>query len=116
METMQTLEKWQDEFLTMMKKVETPVVRFTGERAETMARVLPDRPAFMTHLPSMTELVDNQLKFRRRLVDEQAAFVRRMLKAMQPMVHDAPHGTADSTPETVAKPRPAPRRAAHPAS
>ena len=70
METMQTLEKWQDEFLTMMKKVETPVVRFTGERAETMARVLPDRPAFMTHLPSMTELVDNQLKFRRRLVDE----------------------------------------------
>ena len=32
----------------------------------------------------MTELVESQLKFRRRVVDEQAAFVRKFMKAISP--------------------------------
>jgi hypothetical protein len=40
----------------------------------------------MAKMPTMTELVDNQLKFRKRLVDEQTTFVRKLMKAMDPMV------------------------------
>lgn len=110
--TMETVTKWQDEMLTMTKKVETPVVRYTGEMAEWMAKYMPHRPAFMAKMPTMTEVVDNGLKFRRRMVDQQAAFVHKMMKAMDPMLmkfeampkhHDKAH---------VAKPvaRVAPRR------
>ena len=38
----------------------------------------------------MTEFVDSQLKFRRRVVDEQAAFVRKVMKAMDPLMRAEP--------------------------
>lgn len=86
MDTMTTLIKWQDDYFTMVKKVEQPLLKFAGERAETVARSLPERPAFMASMPKVATIVDNQLKFRKRFVDEQATFVRSMMKAMQPML------------------------------
>jgi hypothetical protein len=83
-EMMTTVRKWQDEYFTAIKRVEEPVVRFTGRMAESMVRYVPERPAFMVGMPTMAEMVDNQLKFRRRMVDEQAVFVRKMVKAMHP--------------------------------
>lgn len=116
MDTMTTLKQWQDDYFTMVKKVEEPVVRFVGERAETVARFVPERPAFMATLPTMATLVDNQLKFRKRFVDEQAAFVRSMMKAMQPMLMKV-DATPKATPVMHAAPktatRMAPRRATH---
>ena len=117
MDTMTTLKKWQDEYFTLVKRVEAPVVRFTGERAETVARYMPERPAFMASMPKVSELMDNQLKFSKRMMDEQLAFVRKMMKAMDPMLTKV---------DTVAKPekpmmkpmatKMAPRRAAHAAA
>ena len=84
--TMTTLKKIQDEYFTLATRVEEPLVRFTGEMADSMARFVPERPTFMAKLPTVAELVANQLKFRRRFVDEQLMFVRKMMKAMDPMV------------------------------
>ena len=83
---MTTMKKWQDDYLTMMARVEEPIVRFTGKAAESVAEYVPERPRweFLDAVPTVTEFVDSQLKFRRRVVDEQAAFVRRMMKAMHP--------------------------------
>lgn len=83
---MTTLKEWEDRYLDVMSKVEEPVVEYTGRIAETVAEYMPDRPdwEFLDRVPTMTELVDNQLKFRKRVVDEQAAFVRRMMKAAHP--------------------------------
>lgn len=94
---MTTMQKWQDEYLTRMVRVEEPVLKFTGKAMEAVAEYVPERPhwAFLEQVPTMTELVDSQLKFRRRLVDEQAAFVRKLMKAMSP-----------------AKPRPEPKTSA----
>ena len=50
MDTMTTLKKWQDEYFTLVQRVEKPVVRFVGERAETVARFVPERPEFMAKL------------------------------------------------------------------
>jgi hypothetical protein len=83
---MTTVKKWEDEYMTIVARVEEPVVRYTGRAAEAVAPYVPDRPgwAFLDQVPTLTELVDNQLKFRKRVVDEQAAFVRKVMKAMHP--------------------------------
>lgn len=83
---MTTIKKWQDGYLNLIKRTEEPVVRVTGDVSESMVRFVPERPAFMAEMPTVTELVDSQLRFRKRIVDEQAAFVRKMLKAMDPML------------------------------
>ena len=82
------MKSWQDEYLRLMTRWEEPVVRFTGKAAESAAEYVPERPswAFLDEVPGITEFVDNQLKFRRRVVDEQAAFVRKMMKAMHPVL------------------------------
>ncbi|MEQ1698760.1 MAG: hypothetical protein ABMA25_01560 [Ilumatobacteraceae bacterium] len=117
MDTMTTLTKWQDDYFTMVKKVEQPMLKFVGERAETVARYLPERPAFMASMPKMTTMVDNQLRFRKRFVDEQAAFVRSMMKAMQPMLMKVDAmptmHAADKPVAKSAATRMAPRRVTH---
>lgn len=90
---MATMQRWQDEYLSMIGRVEEPIVRYTTRAVEAIADYVPERPqwAFMERVPTITELVDNQLKFRRRVVDEQAIFVRKMVKAMNPkLVHAEP--------------------------
>jgi hypothetical protein len=84
--TMTTMKKWQDDYLTRMARVEEPVVRFTAKATSAVAEYVPTRPqwAFLEQVPTMTEFVDSQLKFRRRVVDEQAVFVHNLLKAMTP--------------------------------
>jgi hypothetical protein len=83
---MTAMKKWQDGYLKTTARVEEPIVRFTGRAAESVADYVPERPqwAFLDEVPTVTELVDSQLKFRRRVVDQQAAFVRKMMKAMHP--------------------------------
>lgn len=83
---MTTVKKWEDEYMTIMARAEEPVVRAADRVAETVAPYVPDRPgwAFLDRVPTVTEVVDNQLKFRKRVVDEQAAFVRKLMKAMHP--------------------------------
>ena len=84
---MTTTKKWQDQYLTMMARVEEPIVRYAGRTAGAVATYVPERPqwAFLDQVPTMTELVESQLKFRRRVVDEQAAFVRKFMKAISPV-------------------------------
>ena len=86
---MTAMKRWQDKYLETMTRVEEPVVRYTERAIETIADYVPERPqwAFLKEVPTMTEVVDSQLKFRRRIVDEQAAFVRKMMKAMRPTRH-----------------------------
>jgi hypothetical protein len=87
---MTTTQKWQDQYLTMMARVEEPIVRYASKAAEAVADYIPGRPqwAFLEQVPTVTELVDSQLKFRRRVVDEQAAFVRKFMKALSPVRHE----------------------------
>ena len=83
---MTTTKKWQDQYLSMIARAEEPVVRFAGRAAEAIVEYVPERPqwAFLDQVPTMTELVDSQLKFRTRVVDEQAAFVRKLMKVTSP--------------------------------
>jgi hypothetical protein len=89
---MTTMKKWQDQYLTTMARVEEPVVKYTSKAVEAIADYVPERPewAFLDQVPTMTEFVDSQLKFRRRVVDEQAAFVRKVMKAMDPLMRAEP--------------------------
>jgi hypothetical protein len=83
---MTTIKKWQDDYLTMLARVEEPVVTYTGKAMEAIADYVPERPqwAFLNQLPTLTEVVDSQLKFRRQVIDEQAALVRKLMKAIDP--------------------------------
>jgi len=97
--TMTTMKKWQDEYLKRVARVEEPVLEFTGKAAQAVAEYVPERPhwAFLERVPTMTEFVESQLTFRRRVVDEQAAFIRKMMKAMTP-------AKAKHQPKEAAKP------------
>jgi hypothetical protein len=81
-----TMQRWQDEYLSMLTRVEEPIVRYTSRAVESIADYIPERPqwAWVEKVPTVTEVVESQLKFRRRVVDEQAAFIRKMIKAMNP--------------------------------
>jgi hypothetical protein len=111
MTAMTTIKEWQDRYLKLMTRVEEPVVRLAARASESIADYVPERPrwAMLEGAPTIGELVDNQLKFRRRVVDQQAAFVRKMLKAVDPAL-----SRLDAKPvvkRPVAK-RPAAKRAA----
>lgn len=93
-----TITNWQDKYFEFVKKIEAPVVQRTGQFADTIAGYVPTRPTFMADMPTTKEFVDQGLKFRRRMVDEQATFVHHMLKAIDPVLErvdmvDAPHPT-----------------------
>lgn len=81
-----TIKKLQDEYLATLTRVEEPVLKVTGMAVEAVGQYVPERPqwAFLDKVPTMTEIVDSQLKFRQRVVDEQTAFVRKLMKAMTP--------------------------------
>jgi hypothetical protein len=83
---MTTLTEWQDKYISFVTRVQEPVVEYTGRFADRVAPYVPERPdwSFLDRVPTMTDVVDNQLKFRKRMVDEQAAFVRKMMRAMRP--------------------------------
>ena len=83
---MTTIKTWQDSYLRLVTRLEEPVLKLTARATESVVDYVPERPswAFLDGAPTITEFVDSQLKFRRRVVDEQAAFVRKMMKAMQP--------------------------------
>jgi hypothetical protein len=87
MSTMLTaMQEWQDEFFELVDRLEEPVVKVAGEIAESVADYVPQRPAwpFVEQLPTVSELVEFQVAFTTRFVDQQAAFVRSVMKAVQP--------------------------------
>ena len=106
---MTTMKELQDKYMTLMTRVEEPVVKYAGKAAESVAEYVPEMPSwsFLDQVPTITEVVEAQLKFRKRVVDEQAAFVRKMMKAMHPLTRVEPHAPVAKRP--VAK-RPAVRR------
>jgi hypothetical protein len=57
----------------------------------------------MATMPKMTELVENQLTFQKRVMDEQARFVRSLMKAMSPVMEkvDAPAAAPAAGPKLV---------------
>ena len=83
---MERVEELEDRYLDQMKRAEEPVLRFTGDMSERMARFVPERPKFMAEMPKMADVVEGQLKFRKRFVDEQLRFARKMIKAMNPVM------------------------------
>jgi len=104
-----TIKTWQDSYLKLMTRVEEPVVELTARASEAIAEYVPERPdwTILEGAPTITELVDNQLKFRRRVVDEQAAFVHKLMKAMRPAL-----ARLETKPAALAQPmvKPAVRR------
>ena len=106
MTMMTTIKDWQDDYFDFVKKVEEPMLKFADERADDLAKYVPERPSFMGELPKTVEFVEMQLKFRKRFVDEQIAFTRKMIKAMHPVfvkLDTAPK------PEPKAAPKAAPK-------
>ena len=101
---MTTLKEWQDRYIDLMGRVEEPIVEYTGRIAESVAEYVPERPDWelLERVPTMTELVESGLKFRRRVVDQQAAFVRKMMKAAHPALVKLEKAPA----KTAAKARP----------
>jgi len=97
---MTTMKKWQDQYLTTIARVEEPVVRYTSQAVQAIADYVPERPqwSFLDQVPTVTEFVDSQLKFRRQVVDEQAAFVRKVMKAMDPLMRVEPKTPAAKRP------------------
>jgi hypothetical protein len=105
---MTTLKEWQDRYMRLAARVEDAAVQSTDRVSETVAEYVPQRPdwALLDRVPTMTEFVDNQLKFRKRVVDDQAVFVRKLMKAMHPALVKL----EGQVPGKAAKPAPERRR------
>jgi hypothetical protein len=80
------LDRMQDEYFDLVKRLEERVVRTTAVVAPRLAEFVPERPRRLAQMPTVTEFVDRGLTFRKRVVNEQARFTRAMLKAMSPML------------------------------
>lgn len=108
-------DRMQDELFSGMKRFEQPVVRMTERFAPRFAEIVPERPGMMAPMPKVAWMVDRGLAFRKRMVDEQAKFVRSMMKALHPVMVKLDH-VAETEPVKAPTPirhaaRPAARRA-----
>ena len=83
---MENVERFEDQSFDRAKQLEKPVLRFAGDMSERMARFVPERPSFMADMPKMGDVVESQLKFGKRFVDEQVRFTRKMMKAIDPLM------------------------------
>jgi hypothetical protein len=81
-----TVERFENRAFDQVKHAEEPMLRFAHETSDAVARFVPTRPRFMADMPKFTDVVESQLKFRKRVVDEQLRFARKMMKAMDPLV------------------------------
>ena len=80
---------WQDEYFTFVKRIEGPVLRTTTQFATRFADLVPGRPAFLAPMPkahAVRDVMDTGFTFRKRMVEEQTMFARRMMKAIEPML------------------------------
>jgi hypothetical protein len=104
-------KSWQDQYFTFVKRVEAPVLETTTRVVARLAELLPERPAFLAPMPKahdVREAVGTGFTFRKRMVEEQTMFARRMMKAMEPVVTklDTVH-----TPEKTYQPKASPKMA-----
>lgn len=80
---------WQDEYFRFVKRIEAPVLRTTTRMAERFAEIVPTRPALLAPMPkahAVRDVMDTGFTFRKRVVEEQTMFARRMMKAIEPML------------------------------
>ncbi len=80
---------WQDEYFTFVKRIEAPVLRTTTQFATRFAELVPGRPAFLAPMPkahAVRDVMDTGFTFRKRMVEEQTMFARRMMKAIEPVL------------------------------
>ena len=84
---MSTVQEWQDEFFDLVERVQEPFVRLAGDAAESFVDT-PETPAWpsFAQWPTMSEVVENQIAFTTKFIDQQAAFARSMVKALQPVL------------------------------
>ncbi|HEX9259347.1 MAG TPA: hypothetical protein VF855_07400 [Acidimicrobiales bacterium] len=85
---MTTMKEWEDEMFDFFARIQEPLVKFSGEMAESLADYTPDRPAwpFLAQVPTVSEVVDFQIDFAHRFVDTQATFAKGLVKAWQPVL------------------------------
>ncbi len=85
--TMTTAQEWQEEFFDWLDRIEEPVVKVTGDFAETFSEYVPQMPAwpFTGHLPSISETFENQIAFATKLFEWRVGFARQLFKAGKPM-------------------------------
>ena len=80
---------WQDEYFRFVKRIEAPVLRTTTRVAERFAEIVPTRPGFLASMPkahAVRDVMDTGFTFRKRMVEEQTMFARRMMKAIEPVL------------------------------
>ena len=113
--TLTTLKEWQDRYMALVARIEEPVVEYAGRAAEAVAEYVPQRPDWplLEQVPTLTDLVENQLSFRKRVVDHQAVFVRKLMKATKPVLvkFETKAPAAAATPARATKSGPRPARA-----
>ena len=102
------LNEIQDQVLDYVARVQEPLVSGVRTAATTLEDRLPEVqvPWVGDKLPTATQLVDAQFRFRQRLLDNQKDFAKAVLAASLPVrrkfVTESPKG-ASTTPKTAAK-------------
>ncbi len=99
----------QDQVLDYVARVQEPLV--SGVRPPPpRSRIASPRcrsPGLGDKLPTATQLVDAQFRFRQRLLDNQKDFAKAVLAASLPVrrkfVTESPKGASTTTPKTAAK-------------
>jgi hypothetical protein len=94
---------WQDEYFTFVKRIEAPVLNTTTQFATRFAELVPGRPAFLAPMPKahvVRDAMDTGFTFRKRMVEEQTMFARRMMKAIEPVLTTLDRVDTEPTPAT----------------
>lgn len=85
---MTTVKEVQDEFFELVDRIQSPFVDFMSDMFESVSDFVPERPAwpFLAQVPTVNEVVENQIDFVTKFVDQQAGFARKMVKAASPVL------------------------------
>ncbi len=89
----ETITSVEDRVVDTLKSVQEPVVGAVSKVAEYAGGLLPDdRPdlPFVDQLPTLTELVESQYAFARRLLEVNHQFAKALVSAVAPVTGETP--------------------------
>jgi hypothetical protein len=95
-----SVKRMEDDLFEVIETAETPMVASMASVADAFADYVPVRPAWpiVSELPTLTELVDD---FTTRLVTQQGEFVRRLVRAVDPILAKVDDRPATSKPAST---------------
>ena len=103
--------EYEDKALELLVKVQDEVIQYVKQAVELVDRRVSDielpfevpQVELLDEIPTLSEIVDTQFAFSKKLLASQEKFAKNVVKAVKPLTRDANVAAKKTTAKTTAK-------------